>query len=159
MTTFYNVVMTSVSLSCLATTLFAYSTSPQGFSTSDQAALSQALGGACYTCRSENYCRKRTECKRLGKGAWLELIGTGITQKFCYDMKHDNSTMNGAGKTKCVADTYKVCVKVKLCTGRNCTNCGQKSTESKTTNCDFSGGANCTVRKPVVVGRFKSVGI
>ncbi len=109
--------------------------------------LEVTSGGACYYCDGDdgNYCfNVGKPCGPTGGGTYRYVVPGNITQKFCRDADKYNPT-SVAGKKSCVSVTPKVCVKTYHCTGSDCASgtCGDPSTESKPTDCDYGGSDDC----------------
>lgn len=128
----------------MAATFFAHA----DIQSADNSVLDQTQGGACWDCRTQDFCWTTKPCAELkdkdgnGLGVWSKMVGTGIDQKFCADREALN--VPGSGKKQCTTNTPKDCVKVYTCPNAQCTNCGQPGVEQKHTKCVLSGDA-CTV--------------
>jgi hypothetical protein len=110
--------------------------------------LHGTTGGACYGCLPQDYCELQEPCEPILAGGnptgfFKKLVGTSITQKFCYD--RESGSAPGLGFTQCTTGTPKDCVKTYTCTDAACTNCGPPGTEKKDTKCNFAGDA-CEVK-------------
>lgn len=103
------------------------------------------IGGACFGCLPQDFCKKDVPCTETspGSGVWYKYDAQGITQKFCYDREKFNTP--GNGYKICRTQNPQDCVKAFTCTDSACNNCGPPSTERKDTECNFIPGAPCTV--------------
>ncbi len=107
--------------------------------------LGVTTGGACYYCNLDGvaYCHNvGKSCGPTGFGTYRYVVAGKIDQKFCADA--DKYGPPGIqGKTGCTSINPKVCVTTYQCSDSDCANCGDPSTETKPTDCQFSGD-NCT---------------